>query len=78
MRHFILIQESSFSIEEASFSIEESSFIKCKTHNADAHRAATLGASGGSIYLELQNKWPFFDTKSSFFRGNSPFFLRFR
>ena len=23
--------------------------------------------------LELRNKWPFFNTKSSFFKGNSPF-----
>ena len=24
-------------------------------------------------HLELRNKWPFFNTKSSFFKGNSPF-----
>ena len=29
-------------------------------------------------YLELQNEWPFFNRKSSFFRGNSPFFLHFQ
>ena len=31
-----------------------------------------------SKYLELQNKWPFFNKESSFFRGNSPLFLHFQ
>ena len=29
-------------------------------------------------YLELQNKWPFFNKRSSFFRGNSRFSLHFQ
>ena len=29
-------------------------------------------------YLELQNDRPFFNIKSSLFRGNSPFFLHFQ
>ena len=29
-------------------------------------------------YFQLQNEWPFFNMLSSFFRGNSPFFLRFQ
>ena len=28
--------------------------------------------------FQLHNKWPFFNRKSSFFRGNSPSFLHFR
>ena len=34
--------------------------------------------SHSRAYLKLQNNRPFFNTKSSFFRGNSPFFLHFR
>ena len=30
------------------------------------------------IYLEWQNIWPFVNKKSSFFRGDSPFFLHFQ
>ena len=30
------------------------------------------------VYLELQNKWPFFSRKSSLFRGNSPLSLHFQ
>ena len=29
-------------------------------------------------YLESQKKWSLFNTKSSFFRGDSPFFLHFQ
>ena len=29
-------------------------------------------------HLELQSKWPYFNTNSSFFSGNSPFFLHFQ
>ena len=29
-------------------------------------------------YLELQKKWPFFNRKSSFFRGDSPLSLHFQ
>ena len=29
-------------------------------------------------YLKLQNEWPRLNTKSSVFRGNSPFFLHFQ
>ena len=29
-------------------------------------------------FRSSNSRWPFFNTKSSFFRGNSPFFLHFR
>ena len=37
--------------------------------------AAALSSRG---YLQSQHKLPFFNTKPSFFRGNSPFFLHFQ
>ena len=39
---------------------------------------AASGSARGAPYLKSQNKWPFFNRKSSFFRGNSPFFLHFQ
>ena len=41
-------------------------------HVTDTDRASPIARH----YLELQNKWPLFNTKSSFFRGNSPLSLR--
>ena len=40
--------------------------------------SATEACVNSREYLELQNEWPFFNTKASFFRGNSPFFLHFQ
>ena len=72
------IQSSSFLTHNSSLMIQNSSFLLTKRDRMDIRQRLPRASLHLPLVPHIANYRPFFNTKSSFFRDNSPLSLHFQ